>query len=143
MLEFLYSFMQKDGRLPNYGSNDGACLFPVSTLDYRDFRPSLNLAAALTYGKCLFDEGLELIRMFGLNHEAKLCLDKQNSFEQSGYYILKNESTFIFIRCHSYKTRPAQCDMLHTDIWHRGINYFCDSGTYSYNSKMNNTKEFK
>lgn len=143
MLGFLYSFVQDNGSLPNYGTNDGAYLFPISILDYRDFRPSLNYAASLAYDKYFFREGMELTNLFIHFPKEKLILDKENSFEDGGYYILKNERTFIFTRCHSYKTRPAQCDMLHVDIWHKGINLFCDSGTFSYNSSLKNLKDFK
>ena len=143
MLDFLYSFIQDDGCLPNYGTNDGAYLFPISSLDYKDFRPSLNYAASLAYDKYLFDEGMELTNLFNHSPKEKLILDKKNSFKNGGYYILKDENTFIFTRCHSYKTRPAQCDILHTDIWHNGLNLFCDSGTFSYNSDVENLKDFK
>lgn len=143
MLLFLYSFIQKDGRVPNYGTNDGAYLFPISILDYKDFRPSLNFATALSYGKYLFDKGRELTDLFAYFPAEKLIVDKQNSFPNGGYYILKDDNTFVFSRCHSYKTRPAQCDMLHVDIWYKGMNIFCDSGSFSYNSNIENIKDFK
>lgn len=36
------------------------------------------------------------------------------------------------IRCHTYKERPAQADMLHFDLWWRGENILRDTGSYSY-----------
>lgn len=35
-----------------------------------------------------------------------------------------------------FNSRPAHMDQLHIDLWHRGINILCDSGTYSYASEL-------
>ena len=120
MAKFLNSFIQKDGWLPNYGSNDGANLFPISSNNYRDFRVSLDFAM----GKSDFFD----------TKEQNIALDKQIEFNDGGYYILKNKDIFSFIRSHTYKDRPAQNDMFHLDIWYKGVNIFCDSGSFSYNT---------
>ena len=125
LMEFLYSFMQKDGWLPNYGSNDGTNLFPIDNSDYRDFRVSLNFAC----GKSDFFD----------TPPNEIKLNKKIEFNDGGYYILKNKNIFSFIRSHSYKDRPAQNDMFHLDIWYKGKNIFCDTGSYSYNTD----KQFK
>jgi hypothetical protein len=50
-LQFLTAFQDTStGRLPNYGANDGALLFPLASCDYRDYRPMLN-ALALVLGE--------------------------------------------------------------------------------------------
>ncbi len=139
MIDFLYSFIQKDSWLPNYGTNDGVNLFPVSNSDYRDFRPSLNFASALLYQKLLFAQNSALVEFFGLKAKENIHLEKMQRFDDGGYYILKNEKLFAFIRCHSYRDRPAQNDMLHLDIWFQDKNIFCDAGSFSYNTN----KEFK
>jgi hypothetical protein len=36
-------------------------------------------------------------------------------------------------RCHSYRQRPSQADMLHVDLWWDGQNVLRDGGSYSYN----------
>lgn len=36
------------------------------------------------------------------------------------------------IRCHAYRDRPAHVDMLHVDLWHKGVNVLSDSGSYKY-----------
>jgi hypothetical protein len=126
MIIFLNSFMQDNGWLPNYGSNDGANLFPIDNSDYRDFRTSLDFAM----GKSDF---------FDIKNQQNLVLEKKIEFNDGGYYILKNKDIFSFIRSHSYKDRPAQNDMFHLDIWYKGDNIFCDSGSYSYNTD----KKFK
>lgn len=139
MIEFLNSFVQKNGWLSNYGSNDGANLFPVTGDDYRDFRSSLNVANVLDSGHSLFNGHKKLVEFFSLEDNGVVELDKKIDFKDGGYYILKNKNYFSFIRCHSYKYRPASNDMFHLDIWCGGKNIFCDAGSYSYNTD----KKFK
>lgn len=45
------------GDAPNLGCNDGAFCYQIHTLTYRDFRPSLQLAAVLFLGQTLFEAG--------------------------------------------------------------------------------------
>ena len=143
LLTFLYSLSQKNGYLPNYGSNDGAYLFRLSTCNYRNFKPSLNLASALIYQAPLFKEGLELIQFFEIpSKKSHPIIKKETQFNDGGYYVLKNNHFFIMCRCHSYQHRPSQIDMLHIDIWHGNKNIFCDTGTYSYNTQPKLKKEF-
>ncbi len=134
MLSFLNAFIQDNGWLPNYGTNDGANFFPLTPDNYRDFRSSLNLASVLNQGGILFDDHLELIKFFDLEVKGTVVLKKENAFVDGGYYILKSEGLFAFIRAHSYRDRPAQNDMFHLDVWYQGKNIFCDAGSYSYNT---------
>jgi len=134
MIQFLYSFTQDNGFLPNYGSNDGANLFPVMESDYRDFRPHLNFASAVANGTVLFDTHHDLLDLFSITDCTTALLKKKTKFDNGGYYILKNANLFLFTRCHTYRDRPSQNDMLHLDVWHKGKNIFCDTGTYSYNT---------
>lgn len=134
MISFLNSFVQENGWLPNYGSNDGANLFPIANADYRDFRPSLNFASAVTNGYTIYNDNSDLVDFFSLHIDSQKELDKFNQFKDGGYYTIENDDLFLFIRCHSYKDRPSQNDMLHLDIWYKGENIFCDTGTYSYNT---------
>lgn len=133
LLNFLYSFCQRGGNLPNYGSNDGTRLFPCLNSGYRDFRPSLNFACAVAHKKFLFEIGREISELFGVDAGEKHVLPEKVRFENGGYYILKNKDIFMMTRCHSYRHRPGQADMLHLDVWHKGENIFSDTGTYSYN----------
>lgn len=139
MIEFLNSFVQENGWLPNYGSNDGANLFLLTGNDYRDFRSSLNLASVVNSGYSLFEGHKKLVEFFSLEDKGLKEVEKKIEFKDGGYYILKNKNLFSFIRCHSYKDRPASNDMFHLDIWSGGKNIFCDAGSYSYNTD----KKFK
>jgi hypothetical protein len=37
------------------------------------------------------------------------------------------------IRCHRHTIRPGQADLLHLDVWWKGVNVLRDSGSFSYN----------
>jgi hypothetical protein len=139
MIKFLNSFIQENGWLPNYGTNDGANLFPIAANDYRDFRVNLNFASAVSLENQLFLEQNSLSKLFKLKQRGDAFMEREESFLDGGYYIVKNQDIFSFIRCHSYKDRPAQNDMLHLDIWYKDENIFCDAGSFSYNTD----KEFK
>ena len=144
MLDFLYSVCNDSGKVPNYGCNDGSRIFPVAGSDYRDYRESLNFAAAAQYGKYLFEKSNFTSIFFNLRADKRLHLERLKEFNDGGYYVLGNQTEDIFVltRCHSYRHRPGQSDMFHLDVWHQGENVFCDSGTYSYNSPSGIEVEF-
>jgi len=149
-LNFLYQCMQdENGRLPNYGANDGALFFPLSDGDYRDYRPQLNtLHRTLTGGK-LFDadeinEDYQWVQGTVADRAFDRVEKKQGvqSFEKGGYYLCRNNDFLTFIRCGIHKDRPSQADNLHVDIWHKGENILRDSGTYKYNTDPEKLKYF-
>lgn len=149
-LNFLYQCMQdENGKLPNYGSNDGALFFPLADTDYRDYRPQLNTLHYILTGKSIF-ETKEVEEDVCWN--GKICVQKNFkpitkqkgtlSFEDGGYYLCRNNDFFTFIRCGNHKDRPAQADNLHLDIWYKGNNILRDSGTYKYNTDAEKLKYF-
>ncbi|ARJ39565.1 hypothetical protein SporoP8_12180 [Sporosarcina ureae] len=134
----LYQLQDEAGDVPNYGSNDGALIFPVTSCDYRNFKPVINTISALIDGERIYENGIydEEFMWFGnedINNLKHSCIDrKSTSFNDSGYYSFRHKDGFLMTTLQNYKTRPAQMDQLHIDLWHKGINVFCDSGTYSY-----------
>jgi len=141
LTHFLASFVMSDGTVPNYGANDGSIFFPFS--DYRDYRESLNLASLVNEKTLLFDDKYSVCKFFGLDYKSAPIkqIEKQN-FPISGYYHLFNSKFDIFIRCHNYETRPSHSDTLHIDLWCNGVNVFCDTGSFSYNTSLENKKHF-
>ncbi len=157
LLSFLRSLQDEEtGRLPNYGSNDGALIFPLSSCDYLDYRPSLNALNAVLDGRPIYGEGPwveEAVWFRG----PRACAECTNSdvgtiiteqlvistkrgrqptvvaFPEGGYYALRGHDLFAMIRCGEHRHRPSQADMLHLDVWHDGHNVLIDPGTYSYN----------
>lgn len=63
---------ENSGAAPNLGANDGAMLLHSHGCDYRDFRPSIQVASVLFYGRRLFAEGPwdEAVYWLGLDGEA-------------------------------------------------------------------------
>lgn len=160
LLRFLVSVQDREtGWLPNYGSNDGALILPLSSCDYLDYRPSLNaLSVALGHGE-LYDSGPWDEESFWLcgrpaketddtavehtpamDKPSYACTRAVNEpsalvscYPVGGYYVLRNNHAMAMIRCGRYLHRPSQADMLHFDLWYKGHNVLMDPGSYSYN----------
>lgn len=128
--------------VPNYGSNDGALVFPVSSCGYRDFRPVINTAYALSTGKQLFDAGKhqeELIWFSGNSNLQEYVIENpkkvSSQFIDAGLFTIRGPHSWAMIISSGYHSRPAHMDQLHIDLWIDGVNVLCDAGTYSYASK--------
>ncbi len=128
------------GAVPNYGNNDGSLFFPLNNNEYNDFRPQLQ-ALGNCIGKKYFTENI-FEDNYWLNVEEKNMRGEETqlpsgpiSFNEGGYYLLREKETFTFIRCGKHKWRPAQADNLHVDIWFEGKNLMADGGSFSYNSE--------
>jgi Heparinase II/III-like protein/Heparinase II/III N-terminus len=138
---FLHAMQDEtSGWLPNYGANDGALILPLSSQDYRDYRPTLQTVHLLAKGKRLYAPGTfdeEAIWMVPELLERKpvgLNMSRVSfAAETSGYYVLRGPQSFALTRASQLRHRPGQADMLHLDVWLNGLNVALDPGTYSYN----------
>ncbi len=147
---FLYSFMNlEDGKLPNWGSNDGALLNPWITCDYRDYRPLINALSYITRRKRTFESGPwdeELLWFFGqesLYSEIEPYHLQSESYPSTGLHVLRSsENTFGTFRCGTVLDRFGQADQLHVDIWWNGLNIAVDGGSYFYNDELQYHKYF-
>ncbi len=125
------------GDAPNIGANDGAHLLQLTNSDYRDFRPSVQLAVALFNGRNAFGDGpwnntLQWLNVkFGSNSSDTASI----SFAKGGYHILRIGRAMAVLRYPCFRFRPSQADALHLDFWHAGQNLLSDAGTYSYNAQ--------
>ena len=138
----LYQCMAENGDMPNYGANDGALVFPVTSCSYRDFRSDINTIHALATGKQLFGEGTYQESLIWFSGDRKLQeytferIKKVSSrFLDAGLFTLRNKHSWVMIIANEYHSRPAHMDQLHFDLWIDNINVLCDTGTYSYASK--------
>lgn len=138
-----------NGDCPNMGANDGAMFENLHGCDYRDFRPSAQLANWLCHGFRVFERGpwdevlfwrdmsswssLPVERVIPLNAEL---LDRQ-------FLILRNGGTHVFLRIPDDRFRPFASDAFHLDVWHNERNVVQGSGTFSYNSKEHFADYFK
>lgn len=143
-LDFLYAQQnESDGRLPNFGGNDGAMPLILSTCEYSDFRPTLQAVSLITRGTRLYpvgpwDEMAVWMQGAGALHAPLEARHRTSvSFSASGYHVLRatkpDGGNFALFRCGTLKDRFSQIDMLHTDIWWRGENVLVDAGTFLYN----------
>ncbi|ARN70868.1 hypothetical protein BST91_03995 [Nonlabens tegetincola] len=133
---------EQSGKLPNYGSNDGALFFKFTDLDYRNYTSQLDdLRMALNNEAVLPSESFA---WYGMEKPTfvKRNQPEVSKFDKGGYYIINEEGTKTFIRCGAYKDRPAQADNLHLDIWVNGKNYLWDCGSYKYNTEDKYLKHF-
>lgn len=136
-------FMQQmqdgsSGRVPNYGPNDGALAPVLSDCDYLDYRPMIGALHYLLARRRCFDPGRhdeDLLWLFGPDALAapieRPALETRD-FTNGGYYTFRGGRSWGFVRCHTYRSRPNQADMLHLDVWWAGVNVLRDSGTFSY-----------
>ena len=131
-----------DGRLPNYGANDGTLPAVLHTCDYVDFRPVLQMASWAVRGERLYPPGPwdEALAWFGgteaLDAPLRSPERRTRSFATSGHHALRGDepSSFNTFRCGTLLDRFSQIDMLHVDVFWRGMNVLVDGGSYRYNA---------
>jgi hypothetical protein len=140
----------KTGRCPNLGANDGALIFPVTGCDYLDYRPTIQAVGCVVDGKKWIGSGSwdGLAAFLGAGQAESRTADSPGTafnvstalnfylthFDAGGYAIFSRSDTRLVFRCpKSFRHRPGQCDLLHVDLFHNGINVLRDAGSYSYN----------
>ncbi|MEZ5931563.1 MAG: heparinase II/III-family protein [Alphaproteobacteria bacterium] len=145
---------------PNVGSNDGARLFVLCATDYRDFRPSVQLAMKLFEDRVPYPEGehdRQLVNL-GLAPAPREPLERSSRVMPDGGFVLMAPTrpgvptegpvlpgtsatspagvpatVWGCVRFPSFAFRPAHADALHLDLWVDGVNLLRDSGSFSYN----------
>ncbi len=133
----MYQCQDESGFMPNYGANDGALIFPVTSCGYRDYTPCINAVYALLRGKRLYNNGVhdEELIWFGVSPNIKqdYIVRQSMSFDETGLYTFRKSRYWMMI---SAKPKINHMDQNHIDLWIKGINVLCDSGTYSYASDL-------
>lgn len=138
--DWLYILTQENGDAPNLGANDGAKLLPIGESDYRDFRPTVQLASTLfshhSYYEAVesYDEALNFFTIEKINNKKYVLPSKSQHFANSGFITHQSDRFFICFKIPQFRFRPSQCDALHLDLWFKGDNVLRDGGTYSYNT---------
>jgi asparagine synthase (glutamine-hydrolysing) len=125
------------GRAPNYGSNDGSLILPLSLGEYGDYRPLLQLGASVLDHPALqpgpWDEAA--LWFCGKPSVAAQTPPSPAPSVETGYHRLGDKDSWAMVRAGRYTRRPFQADQLHVDLWWRGINLAADPGTYLYNGE--------
>jgi len=128
------------GDAPNLGANDGARLLQLARSTYRDFRPHVQLAAALLSGVRAWPSVApeatdDLLFWFGVPRPTEaLAATGSRLFPEGGYALLVDNDLRVFVRLPVFRFRPSHSDILHLDVWWKGENITRDGGTYSYNT---------
>ena len=127
----------ESGDAPNLGANDGARLLPLVGSDYRDFRPTVQLAASLFLRADPFGPGpwSAPLNWFGVAEGKRCVAPSSQTIGQGGYHVLRKKSGMALLRYPKFRFRPSQADALHVDLWHNGTNLLRDAGTFSYNAE--------
>ena len=123
------------GSVPNYGSNDGSLIFPLAPGGYHDYRPLMQLSAAVL-NRPPIEHGPwdEAALWFGVEPSLTEGSDKVSAPSvDTGYFRLGDKNSWALIRAGRYNRRPFHSDQLHVDLWWHGINLARDAGTYLYN----------
>ncbi|HZJ02165.1 MAG TPA: alginate lyase family protein, partial [Thermoleophilia bacterium] len=137
--DWLFEFTDEiSGDAPNLGANDGALLFDLSHLGYREFRPSIQRASAFFAERLIYSRGEWDGAWRWLLPEGELKWKAQTRasrlFPFGGYAILHHPTldSWVMLRLPVFRFRPSHADILHLDLWHRGLNLLIDGGSYSY-----------
>jgi hypothetical protein len=137
--KFLYQLQDAaTGWLPNYGPNDGADIVPLNSCHYLDYRPIIGSMHYLFHHELLYDDGPwleDLLWLFGpkaLESDAGALERVSSDFLTGGYFTLRGRQSWAMTRCHTFRNRPNQADMLHFDLWWRGVNILHDVGSFTY-----------
>ena len=125
------------GDAPNLGANDGARIAALTDTDYRDFRPSVQLAAALlANARAWPDDGPWNQPLIWLGLEppvSPLPPRVSRSHDRGGLHVLRTDRALAVLRYPRFRFRPGQADALHIDFWLNGTNLLRDGGSFSYN----------
>ncbi len=125
-----------NGDAPNLGANDGALFLPLGDTKYRDFRPSVQLAATLfTHRSAYAGEGAWNVPLRWLGLEVpgeSLAEPRSRKLDDGGYFVLHRGAAMALLRYPRFRFRPSHADALHVDLWVGGENLLRDGGSYSY-----------
>jgi len=138
-IDWIWQLTDPDtGNIPNLGANDGAQLLQLSDSDYRDFRPSIQLATALfkSYRAYNYKNCNEILKWLNINFDespSKKIEKKSKIFTDGGFVSLIGNGCNGVLRYPKFKFRPSHADLLHLDIMNNGLTIVGDGGSYSYN----------
>jgi hypothetical protein len=126
----------QSGDVFNIGANDGSRLLPLTDTDYRDYRPSVQLAMALFASARPYpavghwNEPLHWLKVPVPEIEDRP--EPRGLFDNGGFALLRRGAAAALLRYPKFRFRPSQADALHLDLVVSGNNVIRDAGTFSY-----------
>jgi hypothetical protein len=121
----------KSGGVPNLGANDGAYILPLTICPFSDFRPVVQAAARAFLNYDLPSGPWDEMALWFGNRPTG------HTFEADHYLAdnLRGRESWAYLRTTRFTSRPGHADLLHLDLWWRGLNIARDAGTFSYNAE--------
>jgi hypothetical protein len=136
---------RESGDAPNLGANDGAWLLPLADADFRDYRPSVQVAAALFHDATAYDTTAANapLQWLGVRPSASsLPQPASTRFDDGGIAVLRSGTATAVVRYPRFRYRPGHADALHLDLWIDGLNHLRDGGSYLYGSDDGSVEYF-
>lgn len=122
-----------DGRLPNWGENDGADVLPLTGSDYTDFRPALALAhSALGEPHDTATSAVAGDVDAWLHVPVGPAVIAAPAPPRSLHVLRRTPGTYATLRSAPWRGDFGHADLNHTDIWLDGVNIAGDTGSYLY-----------
>ena len=138
------------GDAPNIGANDGAQLFKMFNIGYRDFRNSIQWANLVFNERLIYSitqNQDKIYTQLGISvKSARKDIPIEEALlmgKEDGFFIYKKLGLLIVFRRPVFKFRPSHSDALHVDISISGENVLRDGGTYSYNTFISKANYYK
>ena len=136
----LFQCQDQSGDVPNYGSNDGALILPLTIFGYRDFRPGINaiyymIRECPLYNEPFLQEELLWLGVLRNNdHAFKESINRVSvDYPKTGLSVFRSDRHWMMVVC---KREMHHMDNGHIDLWIDGKNILCDAGSYSYASDL-------
>ncbi|MEM9821558.1 MAG: heparinase II/III family protein, partial [Bacteroidota bacterium] len=116
-LDYLKSVIDPiSGKTPNYGSNDGALVLPLNSLDLTDYQSVIAALHFYLYRERYFAPGPhqeDLVWLFGAKAvdakhypEAPLKVASSTKYDEHGIYLLRSPQSWAFMHAESFRDRP-------------------------------------
>ena len=128
---------EQTGYVPNHGANDGGRVAPLSTADYRDFRPIITLAAMILRLALPSDIDPDPEVVGWLRGAAPRSGQPRGDgvwSGASGWSAARARDTAVFLWAGAYRHRPSHLDALHLDVRFCHSEAIIDPGTFAYNA---------
>ncbi len=135
----LYNNSSPEGFVPNYGPNDGALLFPITSSDNRDYRSTIDTVLALIDNTTPYKYGTHSEKRIWMGKPSSIYKEinsSNNAYDEAGIFTLMNDRVRLMVINNNFKSRPSHMDQNHVDMWLGDTNLLCDLGTYSYSSDL-------
>lgn len=127
---------EDSGKVPNLGANDGSRILNLHSLEYDNYKATIQTSRNIFSAYRRFKKGIWDEASYNLRIKDDLpvkAIQKKSSILDNSYGILNgNSRTWGLIRLPRFTFRPKHNDVFHFDLWYKGNNIFCDSGSFSY-----------